>query len=44
MNYTKKDIELIKQKAYDKGRIEGILITVLIFFIGALFIIFKSYL
>jgi hypothetical protein len=30
MNYTDKEIELIKTKAYDKGRLEGCIITLII--------------
>ena len=30
MNYTDKEIELIKDKAYDKGRIEGCIITLIV--------------
>ena len=30
MNYTDKEIEIIKQIAYDKGRMEGVKITLLI--------------
>lgn len=31
MNYTEKEIENIRQKAFDKGRIEGVVITILVF-------------
>ena len=30
MNYTDKEIDLIKTKAYDKGRLEGCIITLII--------------
>ena len=30
MNYTEKEIEVIKQRAYDKGRIEGVVIAILV--------------
>lgn len=30
MNYTEKEIELIKQKAYDRGRMEGVVVTLLV--------------
>jgi hypothetical protein len=30
MNYTDKEIVLIKTKAYDKGRIEGCIFTLII--------------
>ena len=28
--YTEKEIKIIKQRAYDKGRIEGVIITLLV--------------
>jgi hypothetical protein len=31
MNYTDKEIEIIKQKAYDKGTRDGVVIATLIF-------------
>lgn len=31
MNYSEKEINIIKQRAHDKGVIEGVLITILIF-------------
>jgi hypothetical protein len=30
MNYTETEIELIKQKAYDRGRMEGVVVTLLV--------------
>lgn len=38
MNYTDKEIEVIKQEAYDKGSRDGVLFTLIIFvlFISAL--------
>ena len=30
MNYTEKEIEVIKQRAYDKGRITGVITTLII--------------
>lgn len=30
MNYTDKEIEIIKQIAYDKGRMEGVTLTLII--------------
>ena len=30
MNYTEKEIEIIKQKAYDRGRTEGVVVTLLV--------------
>jgi hypothetical protein len=30
MNYTDKEIEIIKQRAFDKGRMNGVIITLLI--------------
>jgi hypothetical protein len=29
MNYTEKEIEIIKQKSYDKGRLHGIVVTLI---------------
>lgn len=34
MNYTDKEIEIIKRIAYDKGRAEGVAITLIVCAIG----------
>jgi hypothetical protein len=41
MNYTDKEIILIKQRAYDKGRIHGVAIAAVIVLIQTLLIIFS---
>jgi len=41
MNYTDKEIDLIKTKAYDKGRIEGCIITLIICAIFLIVSLFK---
>lgn len=38
MNYTEREIDAIKQKAYDKGRIEGVIFTLLIIIIFSILI------
>jgi hypothetical protein len=30
MNYTEREIDVVKQKAYDKGRVEGVIFALLI--------------
>jgi hypothetical protein len=34
MNYTEKEIEIIKQKSYDKGRLHGVVVTLLSIIFG----------
>jgi hypothetical protein len=41
MNYTDKEIEIIKQRAFDKGRMNGVIITLLIVAI-AIVLVLKS--
>lgn len=41
MNYTDKEIEIIKQNAYDKGTVHGTLITIIIFMIGQIIVIYS---
>lgn len=43
MNYTEKEIEVIKKRAYDRGRIEGILITLLICVFGLIILLLFNY-
>ncbi len=38
MNYTEKEIQVIKQKAYDRGRVEGLIFTLIIIFIFSMLI------
>ena len=41
MNYTDKEMILIKQRAYDKGRLHGIAIAAVVILIQTLLIIFS---
>ena len=38
MNYTEREIDAIKQKAYDKGRVEGVIFALLIIIIFSILI------
>jgi hypothetical protein len=38
MNYTEREIDVIKQKAYDKGRVEGVIFALLIIIIFSMLI------
>lgn len=38
MNYTEREIDAIKQKAHDKGRVEGVIFALLIIIIFSILI------
>lgn len=38
MNYTEREIDVIKQKAYDKGRVEGVIFALFIIIIFSMLI------
>ena len=40
MKYTEKEIEIIKQRSYDKGKAEGSLLTLTIIGVAALLLFF----
>jgi len=39
MYYTEKEIEIIKRKAFDKGRLEGTLITLVVLAVAVIFML-----
>jgi len=39
MNYTEKEIKVIEQRAYDKGRMEGVVVTLLICLLGLILVL-----
>lgn len=39
MNYTEKEIEVIKQNAFDKGKRKGILFTIILIVVSLIIII-----
>jgi hypothetical protein len=41
MNYTDKEIVIIKQRAYDKGRIHGVALAFVVILIQSLIMIFN---
>lgn len=40
-NYTEKEIQVIKQRAYDKGRLEGAFLTLLIVGIALIYYLYN---